>query len=39
MMERGFLTDFSPAAQDELKNMNEIDWQANATKKDLRQLP
>jgi VacB/RNase II family 3'-5' exoribonuclease len=38
MMERGFLTDFSQAALDELKNMHEVDWQAKTTKKDLRQL-
>ena len=38
MQEHGFLTDFSQAALDELKNMHEVDWEAKANKKDLRQL-
>src|SRR5512139_986581 len=36
MMESGFQTDFSQAALDELKNMQEVDWQAKTSKKDLR---
>jgi VacB/RNase II family 3'-5' exoribonuclease len=39
MEDSGFQTDFSQAALDELKNLREIDWQAKANAKDLRQLP
>ena len=38
MQEHGFLPDFSMAALDELKKIQKVDWQAEATKKDLRQL-
>jgi exoribonuclease-2 len=38
MQERGFLTDFSEAALDELKNIHEVNWEAKAYGKDLCHL-
>jgi len=38
MQERGFLTDFSKAALDELEKIQVRDWGAKADKKDLRHL-
>ena len=39
MQERGFLTDFSTAVLDELKDIREVTWAEGAYGKDLRQLP
>ena len=38
MKERGFLPDFSRAALDELEKMQQIDWGAESSMKDLRRL-
>jgi VacB/RNase II family 3'-5' exoribonuclease len=38
MKERGFWPDFSRAALDELEKLQEVDWGAKASGKDLRQL-
>jgi VacB/RNase II family 3'-5' exoribonuclease len=38
MKERGFLTDFSRTALDELEKMQQVDWGAESSMKDLRQL-
>ena len=38
MTEHGFLTDFSQAALDELKNMHEVDWQANTVQERLASI-
>jgi hypothetical protein len=35
MKERGFLTDFSRSALDELEKIQQIDWEVEAHKKDL----
>jgi len=38
MKEHGFLIDFSKVALDELENIQQIDWEVQAHKKDLRHL-
>jgi len=38
MKERGFLTDFSSAALNELEKIHQVDWAAESSIKDLRQL-
>jgi hypothetical protein len=38
MKERGFLTDFSRSALNELEKMQQVDWGAESPVKDLRQL-
>jgi VacB/RNase II family 3'-5' exoribonuclease len=38
MQERGFLTDFSEAALDQLNNIHEVNWELKSYGKDLRHL-
>jgi len=38
MQKRGFLTDFSKAALNELEKMQQVDWGAESPMKDLRRL-